>query len=115
NAKWGKRNAICNDLSPIASFISSGLNYPIDKKRYIDINKQKIDDLEKKYGYLYHIKHDNGIGNINYILWSQVICCNECGNEQNLWAPDNIIEYKISDEIVCNNCGIGGKTNFSKV
>lgn len=79
NAKWGKRNAICGDLSPIASFISHNFNNTVKKsKRFLSL----LNKLREKYDWMYNTKHSsNQFGTIQYIVWSEIIICNTCNEE----------------------------------
>ena len=73
---WDKRNAICSDLSPYASFIASNYNIQSDTKHFIQEFEKIIKDLKDKYNFLY--KTDDG--NISYVAWSRVFACEICGH-----------------------------------
>jgi hypothetical protein len=47
--KWGKRNAICGDLSPAATYISYNLNNVFHNP---DQFKKKIKEVKSKYDWM---------------------------------------------------------------
>ena len=85
--RWGKRHAICGDLSPYASHISHFYNIPIDgmklRKEIVKIQKE----LEKECGWMYTTTNSKGnpTGKINFVLWSDVMVCPTCGKEYVYW------------------------------
>lgn len=110
---WGKRYAILNDLSPAATFISNGYNTPFSatdfSKEFFDI----VEEVEKRYGYLYQTKHNcdnafltNQYGEINYVIWSDVFICPHCGKEIVFWdAAVDSDNKKIDSDFLCPECG----------
>ena len=117
NIKWGKRFAILNDLSPMATFISNGYNSQYDQKAFIDEFETIMSDVESKCGYLYQTKHDNAstflteqIGAINYVIWSDVFICPHCGSEIIFWdATIDSENSKIDSDFNCSKCGLSQK------
>ncbi len=82
--KWGDRKAICGELSPLATFISYNLNdsnHPGDIDRFLKI----LSEVRNKYAWMYETEHIDGIGSINYTVWSDVIICDNCGTENLFW------------------------------
>ena len=85
--RWGKRHAICGDLSPYASHISHFYNMPIDgmklRKEIAKIQKE----LEEECGWMYTTTNSQGnpTGKINFVLWSDVMVCPSCGKEYVYW------------------------------
>ncbi|MNN59831.1 hypothetical protein D3C81_1749790 [compost metagenome] len=47
NVKWGKRKAIINDLSPIASFLSYNYNSSINREDFLAKSNRILDDCER--------------------------------------------------------------------
>ena len=103
---WGKRKAICSDLSPVASFISFNYNSPIELNAYQKVFDEVLLNLEKEYAWLFQTKHINGrLGTINYIVWSEVLVCPNCSSEIiyfNLAVKRG--EGIVCDEFICNHC-----------
>lgn len=85
--QWGKRHAICGDLSPYATSISSFYNLPINasllKSEVARIKKE----LEQEIGWLYTTTNSKGqpTGRLNFVLWSDVMVCPNCGKEYVYW------------------------------
>ncbi len=78
---WGKRHSILTDLSPIASFISFNNNNNDNIEEATKFSRL-LSELKQKYSYLYQTKHSNGIfGQIEYVVWSDVIICDNCQSE----------------------------------
>ena len=82
-SKLGVRQAVLNDLSPAATFISYNYNMPVDVVAFEREAKRVIGDFEKKTKWLWETLHSDGkkIGKINYTVWSDVYGCPECSSE----------------------------------
>lgn len=115
--KWGERNAILVDLSPIASFISYAGNLDVD----IEKLQEEINDIlsicDKECGWMFETKHivegkEHGIGKISYVTWSNVYICPNCSKEFVFWE-DAVDEEngKVLNEFICHNCGAKLKKN----
>lgn len=103
---WGKRKAICGDLSPYASFISYNYNTPADLELVDTESEAILDDVIKDCSWLYETKHtDGGLGLINYTVWSDVFNCSNCGKEIVFWdAAMDMKQQKVLDEFKCPHC-----------
>ncbi len=111
--EFGARNAIINDLSPIATFISENYNSSTDvfsfSKRFTEI----IDETYSELKWLYETNPENSIpaliktkGQINYIIWSDVFICSSCGNEIVFWDEAvDLVSKKINETFRCPCCG----------
>ncbi len=104
---WGKRHCILGDLSPIATYIAYNYNSKKHIPFYEQIIRNALFEIEKDLGWMYETKHNDGtIGKINYVIWSDVFICPDCGS--------NIIFYNsavdkvkgiVKDEFPCPGCG----------
>jgi DNA modification methylase len=103
---WGKRKAICGDLSPYSSFISFNYNTPADIEIVNSEAEHVLHEVIKECSWLYETKHTNGgTGLINYTVWSDVFSCSNCGNEIVFWdAAMDFEEKKVIDEYKCPKC-----------
>lgn len=101
----GTRHAICNDLSPIASFIAYNLNNNTSKD--LDNFPYILEKLKEDYGSLYRTKHTNGeYGEIVFMVWSDIVVCENCGGESKFMDLfSRIGEGRIDDEAYCPHCG----------
>lgn len=103
NAVWGKRNAICGDLSPIASFISYNFN---NSKKNPERFLNNLQYLLNKYDWMYKTLHtSNQFGDIQYVVWSEFIECDSCNEEisfMDLFVK--VGEGKILDSSICPQC-----------
>lgn len=117
NIRWGARNAILCDLGPSATFISAGVNLPINAAAFDNASKEVIASFNKDYGWLYKtsVKEPNGnsfIADIDYVIWSQVFTCPHCGGEVVFFneAFDHI-NGSVRDTFSCRHCGVALKKN----
>lgn len=103
---WGKRNAICGDLSPFASFISYNYNSPVDLELFDSEINSLLKKVKKECSWLYETQHkDEGIGSVNYTVWSDVFICSNCGDEIVFWdAALDRVQKKVLDEFTCPKC-----------
>ena len=109
---WGKRYAVLNDLSPVATFIANAYNTPFDQRSFVEEFETILNDVEKKYGHLYKTKYSgqnetfliDQEGDINYVIWSDVFICPHCGHEIVFWDAA-VNGPKINNEFPCPNCG----------
>lgn len=107
NAKWGYRNAIISDLSPMASFISYNFNTSFDMQCFIDSATKIINEVTKKCGWVYMTKHINGVdvGNIEYTVWSDNYICPSCGREICYWNISVLDDNSLIKTPKCPECG----------
>lgn len=108
--RWGVRHAICGDLSPYASNIASVYNSPIDVLLLKSEVQRIISELKTEFGWLYKTVDSKGnpIADINFMLWSDVFTCPECGAEYVYW--DNGISMANGrvtalENYPCPHCG----------
>jgi len=101
----GKRHCICSDLSPIASFIAYNLNN--NNTPELRQFSQILDEAKKEYGHLYRTKHTNGkYGEIFFMVWSDVVICENCGGESKFMDLfSRIGQGRIDDDAKCPHCG----------
>ncbi len=118
---WGARKTILNDLSPAGAFISYNYNNTTNMDDLYNEGQRLIKNCEKELGWMYETRHvesgnnkqinmldkNVGIGIINYIVWSDVLLCPNCGHEIVFWneAVDTTVK-KIKDEFKCSNCEV---------
>ena len=87
--EWGARRAILADLSPSASFISAGVNLPVDGKEFDQVSNAILNNFDKKFGWMYETDIRLGTAKsnhtvkarIDYTVWSEVFTCPHCGSE----------------------------------
>ncbi len=108
---WGKRHAICQDLSPIATYITSVYNSKVDFDELIKESNSVIEEIKSRCKWMYETKHDNGqLGRIAYVVWSNSIICQNCSTDFVYWSSAlNREEKTINDFVKCPKCGVEGK------
>ncbi len=86
--RWGKRHAICGDLSPLCYHIAANYNSKVNTVALSNAAKEIISRLEQRFGHFYKLElNKNGIEekyHINYFVWSEVVACKNCGAELNV-------------------------------
>ena len=112
--QWGKRKAILNDLSPIASFIARNYNRNYNPAELQKKANKALEECEKQYGWMYKTKHidrqqgflfDESEGTINQTIWSDVLICPHCGEEFVFWEVG--LDHKagkVQDKFHCPKC-----------
>lgn len=104
---WGERHAVLGDLSPVASFIAYNYNTPVSAAKFELEAKKILADVEKECGWMYKTHHTDGTeGKINYVVWSNVFICPDCGSEIVFWeAAVDKEKGEILEKFPCPNCG----------
>jgi len=117
--KWGTRKAILNDLSPAATFIAYNYNTPVDVAEFEKEANRILDECEKELGWMYETRHiskelftqmdilETKKGRINFVVWSDVFICPNCGEEIIFWdTAVNKEEGKVKSIFKCPACNI---------
>ena len=106
---WGKRNAVCSDLSPYASFIASNYNINVDVNGFLNEANKIISNLKKRYDQLYKTSN----GTMSYMAWARTFNCHNCSEETDYFNScyEKINEkWRRNTEFTCVNCGIVNST-----
>lgn len=116
NVEFGPRYAILNDLSPAASFISANYNIQVKNPKTFEKKALKIiDECADEYSWMYKTKHyiqdqmlfGSDYGTINYVIWSDVFICPNCGKEFVFWNLSVDKKNKTTNnELTCAHCGM---------
>ena len=103
---WGKRHAICGDLSPYASLVSYNYNTPVNSAVLKKEVERIFNETKEECKWLYTTMHEGKeIGLINYMVWSDVLICSNCGKEFVYWdAALDRAKKCIKDEFYCPHC-----------
>ena len=112
----GPRKVILSDLSPAAQQITAGYNKTIDPVQFSNEAAHIIEKCEEECGWMYLTKHvktsnmlfeEEAYGRINYVVWSDVFICPNCGKEFIFYniAYDKELS-KVKDEFYCPSCNI---------
>ncbi len=105
--KWGIRNSICGDLSPVASFIAYNYNLPVAIQDFKNSVNRILEQVEKECGWMYKTKNSQGaLCRINYVIWSDVFECPNCGHEIVFYdAAVDMDNQQILSSFPCPHCG----------
>lgn len=112
---WGKRYAVLSDISPAAQLIAYNYNHEISSLTFSEEAERIINEVEAECGWMYETKHScsksllldsSAKGRINYVVWSDVFVCPNCGKEIVFWdAAVDIKTRSVADTFVCEHCG----------
>lgn len=113
---WGQRHAITGDLSPYASFISFNYNTPTNPNLLKNEVKSIFEKVKERTSWMYETKVNNTKARINYVVWSDICICPNCGKEYVYWnTAINKTEKRIDDEFKCPECNsMQYKKNLTK-
>lgn len=114
--KVGDRKAILCDLSPAAGFIASRYNLPRNRAQYHELANEIVRKLREECGWMFETNHvaesesalsalEKRKGEIDYIVWSDVFICPNCGEEIIYW--DVAVDFdtqSVNDQFYCNHC-----------
>lgn len=116
NPTWGERHAICGDLSPYASMISYNYNTPISPVLLEHEVRRIFQEVKDECKWMYTTFHEGKEALINYVVWSDVCTCNNCGKDFVYWNAAISYEDKcIKDEFQCPHCkATQNKKNLQK-
>lgn len=108
----GARKAVLNDLSPAAAFIAYNYNLPTQFTQFEREAKKILREVEQECGWMYETWHprcddpQRRKAKINFIVWSDVFACPECGAELILWnVAVEPKTRKVKKSFLCPSCG----------
>jgi DNA methylase len=105
--KWGLRRVVLNELGPAATAIAGGFNLPFDRQAFGSLVADLLEKATEQYGWMFQTLHSDGktLCQINYVVWSEVFSCPECGNEFIFFqeAFDKRSE-KVKEVFPCRHC-----------
>ncbi len=105
------RKCICGDLSSLASVISYNYLSGYNINSFIFKANAIIRNVTERYKWMFQTHHTNGeLGQINYILWSDVFICPSCNNDIIFWN-DGVDKDrgKVKLIVKCPHCGMETK------
>ena len=110
--EWGTRRAILGELGPAATFISAGLNLPVDSDAFDRASRALLDRFENEYGWMYRTSvtlpsGETAEASIDYVVWSEVFTCPHCGGEVVFYdVAFQPATGRVLKEFRCPSCGV---------
>jgi len=103
---WGTRNVICSDLSPVATLIASNYNAVVDPQIFDKELESIINHVQNEFHWCYETIHEpNGkIGEINFMVWSEVFSCPFCNSEVVFFDRAVNQDGTVNEEFNCDRC-----------
>jgi len=122
---FGNRYAILNDLAPAATFLSRNYTISTDTQELKKQFENALSETEKELGWMYETAHSSEYqvgfwgeekGRINYVVWSDVFICPNCGNEVVFWDEAvDLDKNSINSKFRCPHCQADlGKANSKR-
>ncbi len=105
--KWGARRAVINELSPAATSIAAGLNFPFDAAQFAETADLMLQAVETEFGWMFETVHTDGKTKcrIDFTVWSEVFICENCSGEiiffDEAFDPKT---KKVDKEVKCPHC-----------
>lgn len=104
--RWGPRTAHLFDVSVLGTFISRTLTDPPCPTEFDAAVGELIALAREEIGDCYAAEHNGEVGEIRHIVWSELIICQECGDEHRLWdAAAKRAPARFLKTFDCSNCG----------
>ena len=104
---WGKRHAICGDLSPVASFIAANYNILTDIEIFETNAANVLSKINNELGWMYCTNHPDNHKEciINYTVWSDVFLCGSCNSEIVFYdVAVNKKDGTVNKKFTCPSC-----------
>src|SRR5690606_35672236 len=121
------RKCLLVDLGPAASFISANYNSVVPPQDTIETYRELLAQLRREFGRFYQTKHTGWPaqtfsetvaeqhsrslaqgttwGNIEYVVWSEIFACPQCGHEFSYWSTAvRFFSCEVFDEFECEQC-----------
>ncbi len=106
DVSWGRRRAVVYELGVLGAFISDVLCHPPDPNEFSEAAESLLTMVRNELGWLYRSLDPQGeMGEIRYVVWSDVLICPKCGKEGSLW--DGCVSRgpaAISETFQCPTC-----------
>lgn len=117
DVRWGYRRAVLSDLSPSGSFISAGLNLPVDANAFEKASREILDRFDDELGWMYETTHTNGqLAQIQYTVWSEVFTCPECGSAVKFYdVAYNQSTGRVDEPFRCPGGGCGAELDKGRL
>ncbi len=106
-SRLGARYAVLGDLSPAATLIAQTYNSAPAPEALQEESDRLLEKVESDLGWMYSTCHHDGsrTGRINYVVWSDVFLCENCGAELNYWeAAVDENNGEVLDLFPCKTC-----------
>ena len=102
----GVRRALLNDLSPAATFIAHNYNSPFEIEKFRSAALEILSEFEGNHGWMYstHANNKQKNATINFMVWSEVFSCPECGGEVVFFNEALAKDKKVRNEFPCPHC-----------
>lgn len=124
SAKKGKRRSVLLDLSPLTTHVAGAFTSPFSLASSVTKAKDILHQAVKDLVWMYETKHvgwpgserdprkrvnsnltDTPSGTVNFVVWSDVFNCSECGAEITFW--NQAIDFKnkgVTEDFACPAC-----------
>ena len=99
------RHTILSDLSPFASFIAFNYTSGQSKAIFETEANRILSEVRKETGWMYKTDHHGELGDVNFIVWSDVLLCPYCNREYVFYeAAMDQTNGSVKKEYDCPSC-----------
>jgi len=123
----GGRRSILIDLSPVATHVAGAFTSPLSLSWIKEKAEHALASVKSQNAWMYETRHcgwpagerdpnkrlhrDYGLqnrrGTINFVVWSDVFLCSECGANINFWeSAVDFREQRVLDDFKCPSCQV---------
>ncbi len=108
DARWGPREAIVYELSPLGALLASVMCSPPAPAAFAQAAEGLVDACEREFGWLYRAKGPDGDGGtLRHAVWSEILVTPCCGERISFWnAVVQLAPTAILDSFACPGCHV---------
>ncbi len=104
--RWGPREAVIYELSPLAALLASVMCSPPPPDAFAQAAEELVDACERELGWLYEAKGPGcDRGTLRHVVWSEILITPCCGERISLWdAAVELAPSAIRGSFACPAC-----------
>lgn len=106
-SRIGSRSSVQIDLSSIAAFVAYNYSRGTAQDHFEKKTLRLLEQIEQNLSWMFETRHTSEVkGKVNYVVWSDIFTCPECGGDLVFW--DVAIDQergKVRDRFPCTHCG----------
>ena len=105
--RWGPRQAVICELSPLGALLAEVMCHPPDPGVFEDAAGRLVASCERRLEWMYEARNpEGGHGELRYAVWSEVIATPCCGTEVTFWdAAVDLDPAAVRRSFACPVCG----------
>ena len=111
--RWGARNAVIYELSPVGALLTQVMTHPPDVNEFRKAASRLLEQTEDRVAWMYSAESPDGQeGSIRHAIWSEVLRTTCCGKHVTFYeAAVRLDPAAIDESFVCPRCGTPNRTS----